>query len=347
MFERICHTIGSMRRLTHLKLNWNLLPSTAIDALLSCSVENLQALDISNVDNDGALVLGNYLQGKNSLGLTKLTVAFASNCYNVTQVLEGVVRHTDLQHVSLSNVHMDNDVAKTTLMLFTYNNCLQHFTLSSSNMESRFLEDMLLGLKFNSSLQFVDFPDSSSLTTSSRCILDMHSSFTLQDVLIHNTTLRYLNLGYCQVPTEECAQVIAQGIMVNETLESFYGLDLGNRTMTPTTTATMTTTITSSSTTTCKSNAIVPIFVDALQHNTSLLHFSLHHCSPSNTTSRCCDHPKLKFYLDLNQMGRKHVLNTNTFDVALLPHVLATAGKHSVDHIHYMLQARVDVFRRI
>jgi hypothetical protein len=342
IFERLCHTIGSMRRLLHLKLNWNRLPSNAIEALLACCNGNLRTLEISNVDNGGGLVLGDYLQGKNSLGLTKLNVTFASNCYNVTQVLEGVVRHTGLREVSLSNVHMDNDVAKTTLMLFTYNNCLQHFSLSSSNMESRFLEDMLMGLKFNASLQVVDFPDSSRLTTSSKCILDIHCSVTLQDLLIHNTTLRYLNLGLCQIATDECAHVIAQGIMVNETLQSFYGLDLGSKTAVTTRTHTTATPLV---TTTCTSNTIVSILIDALQHNTSLVHFSLQPCSPTNITRRCCDQPELKFYLDLNQMGRKHFLNT-TFDIALLPHVLATAGKHSVDHIHYILQARVDLFQR-
>ena len=124
----------------------------------------------------------------------------------------------------------------------------------------------------------------------------------LKEALIKNSTLQHLNLGQCHTRTSNCARTVAQGIMHNTALQSLCGLRATNPS----------------------------IFVEALEHNTTLTHFS---------SSR----PEMAFYLGLNKIGRKHFVDPN-FDSALLPLVLEKT--QSIDQMQYMLQARADVFIR-
>ena len=232
---RICRTLGSRRRLRNLELVWSSLSSDYLIALLQN--KNLDNLSVNSVDNEGAHLLGNYLEANQTL--QTLTVSFRNGCCNAFRLLEGATRHTILSELSLSNVHMDNDFTKTTLMLFSYNNTLQDFTLSASNMKSSFLEDILLGLRANTVLHSVRLQ-------SAEFILDLSASITLKEVLATNSTLQHLNLGQCHARTNDCARAIAQGIMHNTALQSLCGLYATNSS----------------------------IFIEALAHNTTLTHFS-------------------------------------------------------------------------
>lgn len=288
---RLCRTLGTNPRLKNLELAWSSLSPDYIITLLQN--KNLDTLSINSLDNKGAHLLGNYLEANQTL--KTLNVSFLDNCCNAFRLLEGAMKHTRLSKLSLSNVRMDNDVAKTTLMLFTYNDTLQDFTLSASNMKSSFLEDILLGLRANTVLHSV------ALQTT-EYILDLSTSLTLQEVLVKNSTLQHLNLGQCHARTNECVRTVAQGIMHNTALQSLCGLRATNPS----------------------------IFVEALEHNKTLTHFS---------SSR----PEMAFYLGLNKIGRKHFVDSN-LDSALLPLVLEKA--QSIDQMQYMLQARADVFIR-
>lgn len=326
--EQACRALSSSRQLAKLELAWNILPWPCLNEIFSLQKGGLKlsTLSLSAVDTDGAHVLGEFLEADSCL--TALKVAVADDYTDVTRLLEGVMRHSTLIQVSLSNVTIDNDTAKTALKLLVYNNVLRDFTLASRNMDCGYLQDVLIGLRYNTTLQSARFP-APSFT------LNLHACFALQDFLVENATLLELHLGDCQVPSsdDDCACIVADGIMANSTLRRLCGLSCSEATA-------------------CIWNTMT----HALESNMTLVEFPFFNSS-KETTTRCasslCKVPPHdqgyhvpyppNFYLDLNKIGRKHILSPNALDTALAPHVLGKV--FSTDQMYYLLQARVDWFR--
>ena len=334
--EQVCRTLSSLRQLTKLELAWNVLPCSCIEALSSSQKfgMHLSVLSLAAVDTAGAQVLGEFLEANRSL--TTLEVALSDHCTDATRLLDGVMRHSALVNVSLSNVTMDNDAAKTILKLLVYNNVVQDFALASRNMDSQYLQDILMGLQYNAVIQSARFP-SPSYT------LNLNSCSALQDLLVRNTTLLDLHLGDCQIPTsdDDCTLALARGIVVNTTLRRLGGLICAKATA-----------------------SVRSIMAEALESNMTVVEFpfipnsaatkeattqstvvSIPSVTPTNQKTLPSEtHYPHDFFLDLNKMGRKHILSPNVLDVALIPRVLEKTS--SPDQLYYLLQARVDWFRR-
>ena len=326
--EQACRAISSLRQLTNLEVEWNTLPFPCIREILLSHKGGMQlsTLSLSAVDTDGSHVLGDFLEADSYL--TSLNVAVTNEDTDVTRLLEGVIRHSALIQLSLSNVTIDNDSAKTTLKLLVYNNVLQDFTLASKNMDCGYLQDVLVGLRYNTTLQSARFPSPSFA-------LNFPTCFAIQDFLVGNSSLLNLHLGDCQLPSsdDDCACVVADGVMANSTLRSLCGLSCGEATA-----------------------SIRSIMTHALESNMTLVEFPFFNSS-SEATTRCTSFvrevtPQCNgyhspypptFYLDLNKIGRKHILSPNALDAALVNHVLEKVS--SIDQMYYLLQARVDWFR--
>jgi hypothetical protein len=238
-------------------------------------------LSLSDLDIDAATVLGQYLLTNSTLQSLHLSLSDQDSC--CVPLLEGTLRHRTLSSLALHNVSLSLDVAKTMQMLLVYNTTLQNLQVScastSNGVNHGYMQDLLLGLHYNTSLRTV--------TLGATCPdLDWHTSLTLQDVLLLNTTLRHLHLGDCHVQNEDCARVICQGIICNDSLLSMTGIVFGEH---------------------------QGMMVDALSRNKTLC--LVQPCSA-----------EMEFYLTLNRMGRVHLLEPNGMAENLLPHVLAKAS---------------------